>query len=199
MIPWAPEPVMLMAGLSNPMTRASMAPLQMSAAVFTTSSEKTFPPFMARSTRAKVVRGLSNPSWNKAIFMVKASRMKEISSRGTVRAYSASWDRVYRWMTGTCSLPSSFWSSAVLSSTARPSSVTFTMLVWASRIRQEALWLPAVTRASMEIRLVISLMWTAIFPAFTIASAAFTSSSVIPSRHKSPFFGSAAKAPRAAA
>ena len=43
MMPWAPEPVMLMAGRSRPMTLASIAPPQRSAAVFSSSLEKISP------------------------------------------------------------------------------------------------------------------------------------------------------------
>lgn len=45
MMPWAPEPVMLMAGLSRPITRASMAALHSREAVFCSSFEMISPPF----------------------------------------------------------------------------------------------------------------------------------------------------------
>ena len=44
-IPWAPEPVMLIAGFERPMTLASMAPLQNNEAVFLSSSDTRTPPF----------------------------------------------------------------------------------------------------------------------------------------------------------
>ena len=55
------------------------------------------------------------------------------------------------------------------------------------------------TEASIKIRLVIPLMETWITPESTIFWASFTCASVIPSRHSSPFPGSAAMAPSAAA
>ena len=63
-MPWAPEPVILMAGLSRPMTRASIAALQSKDAVICSSLDMTLPSFMASNCLEKLVRGLLMASSN---------------------------------------------------------------------------------------------------------------------------------------
>ena len=66
MMPWAPEPVMLMAGMGTPMTRASMAALQSSEAERRSSREMTSPPFMASSFLPNRSSGSRMPALNSA-------------------------------------------------------------------------------------------------------------------------------------
>ena len=83
-MPWAPEPVMLMAGLSKPMTRASIVALQRRDAVICSSLEMTSPPFIASNCLAKVVRGLLRASSKSSRFTLYASFTNSISSKETV-------------------------------------------------------------------------------------------------------------------
>ena len=83
MMPWAPEPVMLMAGSGRPSTRASMAALHSREAVFRSSLEMSCPPLAWSSQGPKVVLALASPARHKAIFRSKARRIKDSSSTGT--------------------------------------------------------------------------------------------------------------------
>ena len=83
-IPCAPEPVILIAGLSKPITRASIAALHIKDAVFCSSSETSFPLLIANNCLANVVLGFSKPSWNNSRFTLYASLIKRISSISTV-------------------------------------------------------------------------------------------------------------------
>ena len=73
------------------------------------------------------------------------------------------------------------------------------MLVWESRRVTTASPLSASTDASMKMRLVISVICASTIPAATIFSAASLSASVTSARLSSPFWGTPATAPKAAA
>ena len=209
MMPCAPEPVMLIAGLSSPITRASIAPLHMSEAVFCSSSDTSLPPFFFLSIGPNVVLSLPSPSIRSARLVTYASPIKVISLMSTVSAYSTSSASVYLCMSLSSarllsiasliapvriSVPSDAPSSSVSASpyTTSPLTVMHTIFVCESLIVTTAVSSSVSTVASMKILLVMPLSDASTLPSCTRSSAASLSSGVTPASDSRPLSGSPA-------
>ena len=191
-----------MAGLSRPITLASIAALHNNEAVACSFEEIISPPFFSNKYLANVVFGFFRPSSNNSKFVLYASRINRRSSISSVSTYSTNCSNVYLCIA--CVLFFSCFSSVFssltsLSKRSSPFTTILTILVCESRIVTVASPFVVFTNASMKIRLVIPLNSTRTFPSSINLFAVSLSSGHTSAKASSPFLSFPAITPNAAA